>query len=75
MNEYLELMFCDCMEEDVCDGVVRMGMKFRGGRVTSELTFDATAWTSKKFVVVVCGDEDLWMFDDWMMSVCGVMYV
>ena len=71
VNEHLELTLRDRTEEDARDGVVRMGMKLRGGRVTSELTLDATAWTPKKLAVAVCGDEDLWTFDDWTTSACG----
>jgi|TARA_B110000003_G_scaffold276574_1_gene324049 hypothetical protein len=74
VNEHLELTLRDRTEEDARDGVVRMGMKLRGGRVTSELTLDATAWTPKKLAVAVCGDEDLWTFDDWTTSACGVTY-
>ena len=71
VNEYVDL---EMMDADEREGAVRIGMKMRGGRVTSVLTLDATTWRPKKLAVAVCGDEDVWTFEDWKTSPCGVVY-
>ena len=71
VNEYVDL---EMMDADEREGALRIGMKMRGGRVTSVLTLDATTWRPKKLAVAVCGDEDVWTFEDWKTSSCGVVY-
>ena len=71
VNEYVDL---EMMDADEREGALRIGMKMRGGRVTSVLTLDATTWRPKKLAVAVCGDEDVWTFEDWKTSPCGVVY-
>ena len=29
---------------------------------------------AEKLAVAVCGDEDVWTFEDWKTSSCGVVY-
>lgn len=71
VNEYVDL---EMMDADEREGALRIGMKMRGGRVTSVLTLDSTTWRPKKLAVAVCGDEDVWTFEDWKTSSCGVVY-
>ena len=71
VNEHLDL---EMMDADEREGAVRIGMKMKGGRVTSVLTLDATTWRPKKLAVAVCGAEDVWTFEDWKTSACGVVY-
>ncbi len=69
VEEYLDLEF---LGENA--GRVELKMKLKRGRVTATLTLDAQTSLPAKLAVAVCGDEDVWVFDDWRRDAAGAAY-
>ena len=70
VEEYLDLEVCDGGDGDV----IEITMKMKGGRVRAKLTLDGGTALPKRLAIAVCGDEDVWEFEDWCRDSEGAAY-
>ena len=70
LGDYLDV---EMMESENVDECV-LGLKLRTGKVTSRLTLDADTFLPKEYAVALCGDEDVWKYDEWTVDASGVVY-